>query len=270
MKTLQLFSMRFRLTGYLVVLVVGLSSSVGAATIGLDAIHGREDAANLALGSHFSAMRSELVSAGHTLVNVTDFSLAALDGVDIIMVTQPRSSDKAFTSAQVSDIHNFVGSGRGLLAFAEGGYTSDSTVENFNTLLLPYGATISTQATEGSGHEVTGFVPHPVTSGISTISLDYQRRLVSINFPAIDLTIGSGADDCLAVVDGIGGAGNVVIMSDSAPFSNSTTSDTNIYQDDNLLLLNNATNHIAVPEPSTFALLSLGAFALLGYGRRRN
>jgi hypothetical protein len=46
---------------------------------------------------------------------------------------------------------------------------------------------------------VTGFVAHPVTAGINTVGVQYQLPM-TVNSPAIDLTIGSGQDNILAAV----------------------------------------------------------------------
>jgi PKD repeat protein len=99
---------------------------------------------------------------------------------------------------------------------------------------------------------VRGFVPHPVTDGITSIGVDFQRPLLSMRSPAVDLTLGSGADDILAAVWGQQGAGNVVLISDVSLWGNAT--DRSIDFGDNRLLLLNIlafiTSHTAIPPPN--------------------
>jgi hypothetical protein len=93
--------------------------------------------------------------------------------------------------------------------------------------------------------------------------VDYQRWLISITSPAIDLTIGSGADDALAVVNGVGGAGNVVLLTDSSMWRDlGVGSDRSLRTCDNQLLLENIVR-FTIPEPATVSLLCLGSLVLL-------
>ena len=245
----------------MVILGLPMATTAPATTIGLDALHGPASSEALGVGSWYGRMREELQANGYALQILYDFTPVTLSTCDAIFISQARSTTEAYMSEEITSIHNYVTGGKGLLAIAEGGYNTDSTVGNFNDLLAPYGVRVNSIATMGNGYVVSGFVLHPVTDGITSVGLDYQRRLISITAPAIDLTLGSGEDNFLAAVIGVGGSGNVVIMSDSNPFIY-PGDDTNIYQYDNLKLLMNVSAY-TVPEPGTIAILGLGGLALL-------
>ena len=98
--------------------------------------------------------------------------------------------------------------------------------------------------TDGSGRSVSGFLTHSVTEGVSTVGVDFQRSMTSIQPPAVDLTAGDGLDDILAV--GSTGFGNAVFLSDTSLWSNSDAgADTPITFADNRLLLENIMLFIA-------------------------
>jgi hypothetical protein len=229
-----------------------------AKTIGLDAVHGYSTE-SLGTGTWYGEMRNQLQGFGYTLAILQDFSPQSLAACDAIFVSQARESAQMFSTTDISNIQSYVQSGKGLLAIAEAGYSSNATVFNFNTLIAPYGVTVNSAETSPDGYIVSGFVPHPLTTGVSSVGIDYQRRLISITYPALDLTLGSGESDILAALGGNGSSGNVVIMSDPAPFGH-PGDDTNLYQRDNLrLLMNVAAYTTDVPEPATLALLAIAA-----------
>jgi hypothetical protein len=237
------------------------TTSSRAGVIGLDAVHGASTEA-LGNGTWYAEMRSELQAAGHSLVILNDFAPQSLSVCDAIWVSQPRATGQLFSATDIAAIHTYVQSGGGLLAAAEGGLFTNSTVSNFNSLLAPYGVTINSVATSGDGYTVSGFVPHPVTSGIASVGIDFQRRLISFSSPAIDLTIEGGEADILAAVNSTAGEGNVVIMSDPAPFGY-PGDDTNLYLQSNLQLLKNvAAFTTQIPEPLALSLLALGLVAV--------
>ena len=235
------------------ILVLIVAHPVLSKTIGLDAVRGVLPEYNLGLGTDFTDMQEELEGAGYRVVPLYDFTPASLDQCDAVFLLQPTNGSQRYTEQEIADIHAYVAAGGGLLAISDGGYSSDSTVDNFEALLAPYGVNFKNAPTKGEGHVVTDFVPHPVTQGLSSVGLNYQRPLVQIETPAMDLTIGSGDDDCLAAVAGQAGAGNVVILSDSGPFG-FPGDDTNLYAEDNLLLLLNIAQHVTSESPLTIGL----------------
>jgi hypothetical protein len=202
---------------------------------------------------------------GHTFVPIFSFETADLIGLDSLMLKQPNSENNpaGFSNTEISAIHSFVDGGGGLVVHAEGGNGSEVYIDNLNSLVSPYGVIYADSATENSGHTITDLLAHPVTDGVTVFGVDYQRSLISIDLPAIDLTIGSGMDDALAVVNGIGHAGNVVMLSDTTMWKDlEEGSNRSIKTGDNQLLLENIVL-FTIPEPATISLLCLGSLVLL-------
>ena len=204
------------------------------AQIGIDAVHGFDAASTLATGSSFSSFRATITGQGNTIVPLTSFDAANLAGLDGVILLIPYSQNSAnYTPSQMIALQafaqravftsdsslwtdsgsdrpigfgdnlqllknsvNFI-SAKGILAIGDDG--SGFQVANFNALVAPFGITYSDTPTDPSGRTVTGFVAHPVTAGISTLGVDFQLPM-TVNSPAIDLTIGSGQDNILAAV----------------------------------------------------------------------
>jgi hypothetical protein len=236
-----------------------------AALIGIDSRNGMYDEAILATGDQYETFRATMNELGHTFVPIFSFETADLIGLDSLMLKQPNSENNpaGFSNTEISAIHSFVDGGGGLVVHAEGGNGSEVYIDNLNSLVSPYGVIYADSATENSGHTITDLLAHPVTDGVTVFGVDYQRSLISIDLPAIDLTIGSGMDDALAVVNGIGHAGNVVMLSDTTMWKDlEEGSNRSIKTGDNQLLLENIVL-FTIPEPATISLLCLGSLVLL-------
>ena len=242
------------------------SSSVShASIIGLDSRNGMYDSTIFATGDEYDTFRATITSLGHTIVPVSSFETEDLVGLDCLMIKQPYAgnSPTGFSDSEISAIHDFVDTGGGLVVHAEGGTGSEDFVYNLNSLVSPYGVVYADLATANSGVVITGFVAHPVTNSVNMIGVDYQRKLISITSPAIDLTIKSGEYNVLAVVNGAGGAGNVVMLSDTTLWKDPEAgSNYSIISGDNRLLLENIVQ-FTVPELTTVWMLFLGSLALL-------
>ena len=206
------------------------------AQIGIDAVHGFDASVNLATGSALSDFRATIISQGNTIVPLTSFDAANLAGLDGVILLIPYSQNAAnYTPSQMSALQAFAhravftsdesmwennGAGsdrpitfgdnrqllinsvsfisaKGILALGEDG--DGFQVANFNALVAPFGITYSANPTDPNGRTVTGFVAHPVTAGISTLGVDFQLPM-TVNSPAVDLTIGSGQDNILAAM----------------------------------------------------------------------
>jgi hypothetical protein len=207
---------------------------VKAAVIGVDAVHGFDANSNPATGPAFSLFRSTITAHGDTIVPLTSFTAASLAGLDEAFFVIPYSQNthpysaaemtaiRAFANVnQVflsdTDIWNNTGDRpisfgnnqkllQNILSFSSTGHTgvflgddgSGFDVANFNTLVAPYGITYAGAATDPTGRTVTGFVPHPLTSGVTQLGVDFQLPL-TVSSPGIDLTTGGGQDNILAV-----------------------------------------------------------------------
>jgi hypothetical protein len=189
---------------------------------------------NYATGSHFDTFRATITGIGHTIVPLTSFNAADFVGLDALILMQPFNSNPSFSASEIADIQafaqnavflsdsslwadshtpcdrpitfgnnqlllqnavNYAVNGHGIIVTADNG--GGFNVTNINTLVAPYGIQFSSSPTEGNGHTITGFVPHPVTTGLQAIGVDFQLRITT-NSPSIDLTIGSGADNALS------------------------------------------------------------------------
>ncbi|MHC4325407.1 MAG: hypothetical protein ACYSUX_14175, partial [Planctomycetota bacterium] len=213
-------------------------STSHALIIGIDSRNGMYESTILATGDQYDTFRATITASGHNIVPVSSFESADLVGLDNLMLKQPYS--EGFSESEISAIHAFVNDGGGLVVHAEGGTGSEDFMDNLNNLVSPYGVVYSDLATANSGVTITDLAAHPVTAGVTEFAVDYQRRLISITAPAIDLTIRSGQYNALAVVNGIGGAGNVVMLSDTTIWTDPKAGTSfSINTGDNQLLLEN-------------------------------
>lgn len=250
--------------------VIITTSTSHALIIGLDARDGMYDSTIFATGDEYDSFRATITALGHTIVPVSSFETEDLIGLDCLMLKQPYlvNSPAGFSSSEISAIHAFVDGGGGLVVHAEGGTGSEDFVDNLNSLVSPYGVIFADLATANSGVTITGLAAHPVTDGVTMIGVDYQRKLISITPPAIDLTIRSGEYNVLAVVNGIGGAGNIVMLSDTTLWKDPEAgSNYSLITGDNQLLLENIVK-FTIPEPATVSLLCLGSLVLLSKRRK--
>jgi hypothetical protein len=257
------------IAGSFISIIIAPSTSL-AAIIGIDSRNGMYESTIFATGDEYDTFRATITALGHTIVPVSSFETEDLVGLDSLMLKQPYlvNSPAGFSDSEISAIHAFVDGGGGLVVHAEGGTGSGDYVDNLNSLVSPYGVLFADLATANSGVTITGLVAHPVTDGITMIGVDYQRKLISITPPAIDLTIRSGEYNALAVVNGIGGAGNVVLLSDTTLWKDPEAgSNHSLITDDNRLLLENIVQ-FTIPEPATVSLLCLGSLALLRKRRK--
>jgi hypothetical protein len=257
------------IAGSFISIIIAPSTSL-AAIIGIDSRNGMYASSILATGDEYDTFRATITALGHTIVPVSSFETADLIGLDSLVLKQPNSenSPAGFSDTEISAIHAFVDGGGGLVVHAEGGTGSEEYTSNMNSLVSPYGIIYADSATENSGHTITGLVVHPITEGVTVFGVDYQRQLISISSLATDLTIGSGPDNALAVVNGIGGAGNVVLLSDTTMWKDlEVGSNRSLKTGDNQLLLENIVQ-FTIPEPATISLLCLGSLALLSKRRK--
>ncbi|MFW5652776.1 MAG: hypothetical protein ACOC0P_01920 [Planctomycetota bacterium] len=221
------------------------TSMAGADVIGVDARNGFDADSRLATGADYDDFRTTITDLGHTIVPLTSFTSADLDGLDAVITHMPYASSQAFTSSEITALQNFVTNGGGYLMHADGGGSSSEYVANINELVAPYGITFSDSATNPSGLIVNSFNPHPVTDGLGQFGIDFQRRIESIEAPGIDLTTLDGDSNVMAAVDGTGGSGNLVFVSDTSCWKDDGAgSDYGINDLDNRLALENMINHI--------------------------
>jgi len=208
--------------------------------IGLDDRNGFNADSLLGTGADFEEFRALIVDLGMEIRVVDDYTPEELDGLDALMVMNPYADDQQFTGDDLDAIDAHVAAGGGLWIVGEGGGDAADFVGNLNALTGQFGVIYLIDEIDGAGRIVSGFRDHPVTEGVSSVGLDLQRGMGLIFSPAQDLTFGNGAEDILAVVDGIDGRGSVVLTTDSSTFTDSDTrADFNIGDLDNALLVRN-------------------------------
>jgi hypothetical protein len=211
-----------------------------AAVIGIDNRHGQTPGVVLASGSQFSTFRSVITGMGHTIVPVNSFGAADLAGLDAVILNTPYSGGHTYSAADIAAVNSFAnrravfvsdstfwsnpnagndrpitfGDNQKLLenavAFTSSGRAAIFVGENgtgflpanMNALVAAYGVSYATTATDPAGRTVSGLVSHPVTAGLTQIGVDFQLPM-TVTSPSIDLTIGGGHDNVLAVYDTI-------------------------------------------------------------------
>jgi hypothetical protein len=232
----------FVVASYLSVLFCG---GARAGIIGLDARPGMSAHNVFSDGFAFASFRATLESAGHILVPISSFLASDLAGLDAVFMKHPYTS---YMPGEVDALVDFVGAGHGMVLCAD---TAGSPgVPNLNDFAGRYGVTFSTALTEGNGLTIKNFNAHPITEGLTTIGVDYQRKITGFTGGAVDLTRGTGTKDFIAV------NGKAVFLSDSSLFS-TYTSNRPLTFEDNARLLTNIANYVAVPEPRSAALFML-------------
>lgn len=228
--------------------------------LALDARGGYDSYHNLATGDGFAQWRGLMQAEGFELVARTSFTPESLVGIQALVLLQPYGLGAVYSGEEVSSISSFVARGGGLLVLAEGGTGSSSTL--FDPVTLPFGVGFAATPSEALGAQVSGFIAHPLTLGVETIHLDYQRR-VAVGGAAVDLSLAAGADDFLAV------SGRAVFLGDSSVFMDPDgLSDASLASGSNAILAANVGRYLAaVPEGEATAVAA-GLALLLWVGWR--
>jgi hypothetical protein len=204
-----------------------------------------------------------LTDADFALQSVSTFEASDLLELDLLIMTiRSDSAGRDLTASEIAAIHAFVDVGGALIFISDAGFSSDDYIGNSNSLLFPYGISMAASASDPNGRTVTSFVAHPVTAGLSSVGVDFQRSL-TVTPPGLDLTSGSGLDRIMAAIDGVATSGNVVVFSDASMFSTGSVPDTPITFGDNELALSNAVAFVAPPLVDTPTLSEWGRIVFL-------
>lgn len=239
--------------------------SARAQIVILDARHGFDSDYNLATGADFSEMRQRLEARSLQLVTGSSFDLDSLLEAALVILLQPFSSGTSFSLSEQDALTTYAQSERGLLILGDGGGGSQASF--LNPISSPMGVEFASAATDQAGHVITEFVSHPVTLGLTSVGVDYQRRL-TVSSSALDLTVHDGADNFLAV------SGRTVFLSDGSLFSNAGSgADYPMSFGDNARLFDQTVSYLLpppVPEPEHGAfVVALGLLVAALWRRAR-
>lgn len=225
----------------------------------LDARGGFDNYHNLATGEGFSDFRQLAAGLGLTVTPRQSFLPEDLAGAQAVVLLQPFAAANAYSLTELGALQNFVNAGGGLLVVGEGGSGSSATY--LNDLTSTWGVTFASTPANATGATFGDLLSHPLTAGVGQVSVDYHRPL-TITAPALDLTLGNGSANVLAV------HGGAVFLSDSSILMNPDAfSDASLASAGNGQLARNIVHYLAtVPEPSHALLAALG---LLGWAVRR-
>jgi hypothetical protein len=163
-------------------------------TVGLDAVHDfsadPSDTDNLAHGSRYQELRTEIDTLGFTRVSLSSFDAAALASAfpnpaqSILILANPRpieTDEDDFSAAEIAAIQQFIDDQGRLLVLADTGFGTE--VAGLNALLLPYGIRISPSPTFQSSSVTLNFsnlVIHELTRGPFAFSVLGYRTLEAL------------------------------------------------------------------------------------------
>lgn len=223
----------------LMLAIVAVPQPAQSAVIGLNNVHWDDPTSRMGGGDEFTEMRARLTNAGHSVVSLNSFDAEDFEGLDAIFIQMPHpdTTGPGFTPSEMNAIRSFANqravfvsdstlmkntapfNDRGLDVFDNGQFF-DNVVEfvsggnaavfvgdggdgfdtaNFNELVAPYGVQYALDSFDpGAGRVVTGFADHPLTTDVEEVQVIWHRPLTVMS-PSLDLTLGSGAENILAV-----------------------------------------------------------------------
>lgn len=244
--------------------IISLNSTLFAAVIGIDTRSHLNHPDNLWTGAALDTFRSRISGLGHTLVSITSFRNAQLEGLDALILLNPYRTTERWSNAELADIRNAVVHRMNLVIIGEvasnvgvgGDQTeSDQVLQRLNALAGTYGVQYARFI--DNGRLVNGFARHVLTDFLSIggnpgITVYRYRKMIQIHSPALNLTTGSGeADNVLAVVDATPCGGSVVFLSDLSTWWDSDyLLNVGLGEQNNSKLLDNVINFIAQPVAS--------------------
>jgi hypothetical protein len=213
------------------------------------------------ISNHVENLTSELTGAGYTVaLNESAIGPGSLDEYDVYVLFFPGQTHE-ITAGEADAIAAWVEGGGGLwLGGSMGGV---NTTESCNAVSARWGVTFNTNNISGVVTDITH--GHAVTDGSNPPETQVNSFGI---YDGCSLTLADGlslarygGETVMAAVEP--GSGRAILIGDSV--QNGPFDDDNLGAYDNLDLALNTVEYV-VPEPTSVALLGLGALLL---GRRR-
>jgi hypothetical protein len=125
-------------------------------------------------GNVFSAWLNARSDLGATSLGDKVLTKQLLDGFEVIVAQDLSTMTRAYAPEEVTALSDWVKAGGGFMTLI--GYAGTSELANVNKLLAAFGMSYTAQAIlpkqGGSTVPVTGWDPHPVTSGVLKVGVD--------------------------------------------------------------------------------------------------
>ncbi len=233
-------------------LSLSLAAPSHADVIGLDALHISDTfpTATLSNGSDLDEFRSTLIAEGHQLVSLSTFDAASLSGLDAVFLRNAFAVQNEYTAAERQALRKFVLDGGGMLFISEASSAADSLVSNTNFFLGVFGIEVGPGAVGPNGTVLSQFAKDPLVADIASIAVDFHRPMVTLDWPASDLTLSGGIEDALVSARLTPESGLFVSIGDGNLWADPLVGDdANIDSLDNRRLLQNITRALLEPNP---------------------
>ncbi len=250
----------------LVCMVFVLPSSIRADySVLWDTSHGVVGDYHPDTGGLYEDMADYLAFNGFT-VTTTDpcgFTSATLSGVDVAVISAPTSVTSAYTSAEVTDLANFVSAGGGLLIMSDASATPNTHMQPVAT---EFDITLGVSSLDLEETILSNLDTHPVFDEVETISslYFYSASELGVSGDAYGIAWQDITDEIAIAANESYGVGRVIVLGDSTLWINNDSHE--LLEADNKKFALNTFTHLAVPEPATIILAGAGAVAVV---RRR-
>ena len=204
--------------------------------------------------AYFQLLVQNLASHGFSVdTTAQGFLVEDPASYEVIVVCGASSDDTSYTAAEVSRISNFVQSGGGLLIMGD---NLDCPNANIEPVASIFGVSLALSDVEPYDTYTGNLATHIIFENVGEI---YMRAAgeISASTPSAEVAWQEGTGKGLVAV-GTYGNGRVVTLGDFNIFAEEEY----YYNVDNRQFSINTFQYLAVPEPATILLFSLGGLFL--------
>ena len=207
---------------------------------------------------YYHTLSEHLATNGFTVDTTSrGFLIDDPAGYDVIVVCLTSAFYNSYTSEEVDRIVDFVNDGGGLLIMGDRQAAPNA---NIQPVASKFGITLGLSDVLPYDIISTEHIDHPIFDGVDEISM-YAVAELSVDTPAIPTAWQDGTTNTIAAVAQYG-QGRVVALGDCTLWSWVDTYEERFNKADNPRFAVNTFNYLAVPEPATLLLFSLGAILL--------